>query len=38
MVAYTITLCLIVRPDEHRLFLPLILWLYEGYKGKVGSI
>ena len=41
MVAYTITLCLIARPDEYRLFLPflpLILWLYEEYREEAGSI
>ena len=41
MIAYTITLCLIARPDEYRLFLPflpLILWLYEGYREEVESI
>ena len=37
MAAYTITLCLIARPDEYRIFLPClppILWLYEGYRGR----
>jgi hypothetical protein len=35
MAAYTITLCLIARPDEYRLFLPflsLILWVFEDYR------
>jgi len=41
MVTHTITLCLIERPNEYRLFLPfrsLILWLFEGYMEEVGSI
>ena len=40
MAAYTITLCLIARPDEYRIFLPClppILWLYEGYREEAGS-
>ena len=35
MAAYTITLCLIARPDEYRLFLPflpLILLVFEDYR------
>ena len=41
MAAYTITLCLIARPDEYRLFLPflpLILWVFEDYRQKGVSI
>ena len=41
MAAYTITLCLIARPDEYGLFLPflpLILWVFEDYRQKRVSI
>ena len=38
MAAYTITLCLIARPDEYRLFLPLILPVFEDYRQKGVSI
>lgn len=41
VAAYTITLCLITRPDEYRLFLlflPLILWVFEDYRQKGVSI